>query len=379
MPTIPISVTEQGLSNFDKVTGKINGIAAAEKKAGEAAALRVKAQNGGSVGNRVPGNPMHVPALPGPHQPHPGSARGHSPFMRAIHAAGHGVGGAFGQVAHRGGALGALASIGPFGAALAIAGLSVNAFLAATEQAAQRVKEVAERTHEYGEKIFAAGETLGKRGLETGTADASGVRQLQDLGTLEAFKKQREKGYSGSAEDFASMGTSSFRWKAALTAQGLGLNAGAASKLAANLPMGGYNAVNAGRGIAQEGLGRNISDKEFWAYRDREQGSAAGQVDAIAKVQGKTSNIGLENLASGKGLGTANKDYAQAMDPEGFARAELEKESQRKADMFSKMSEAAGGLSEFAKNLGLLFGGQGSYANQGRVEQVVGSAALSSN
>lgn len=342
MPIIPITITEKGAELFDKVVGGINRITNAEQRAAEAAKVRVKAQTqGGSWGGNGQrtwrtGGGSHSERGGG------GSEHGeHAGFFGALHRAGRGVGGEFGEVAHRGSALMGLAGMGAAGLAIAGVGVALNALTASFEHAAERVKSVAERVESYESKKWEARASLGESGRATARSEGAGLRRLDNNGQLDAYKAVRASGLDISAESFAKLNGSDDRLEAVREGANLGTDPNAMADLAAKTPMKTGRGRKVGLELASRIQGRRISQAEAdKAFQNNYYGNGiAGKLNDVAGVEGQISNLGIRNIDQAGGA--ARLDLSQQTDPVAAATSQLQKTVEKKAEILNRMGDQA--------------------------------------
>ena len=291
--------------------------------------------------------------------------------QQTLTGAGSALGGRAGGAISRIG--GGLAALGPVGVAAAAASVALRGLMAASDRAAESARRVHQIQTTYADALRdarraandQAAATLEQRraalrelAARTGAAGPEAVARLTAAGMRDV-----EAGLQAIVRATGGLDANAIAAATAAARTGL-IEFGDAARQAAGRRLSGDAAADAAR-IVQGATGRQMSPQDIAAMTTRLAATQVGRVTEMTdRMRGQGIAIQLNRALTGGAHESAARALHETTDPVMRAAERQEQAAQRVLENMNAAAEASFTIAEVFKDVGMIFGGQGSNARQ---------------
>lgn len=292
------------------------------------------------------------------------------------------VGGPLGELAAKfGGGFGMEGGLSKIAVAAAAVGLALKAVSFVLNKQTQDAKEAAEAWKKMTDAIEGA-EEKGRAASLSGVGQAGGRRKVRATGGEEGIEQLDQLVKSGVvSEDEGTAGISAIYGRFGRTAQARAAVNTARALAQAGVPFShaASELAKGGSDTSLPGVARQTAGRIFNDYYGAVQGGSdnfnqaladtggdqyLGQAAQVSGVQAQTAEFRRGQVTSGVAAGVARDQLTEAKNPAAAAIQKVFDAYQKEAALLAKMADLQSTIATNFKDMGVIFGGEGSFDYQ---------------
>ncbi|MES2340007.1 MAG: hypothetical protein V4537_18085 [Pseudomonadota bacterium] len=292
------------------------------------------------------------------------------------------VGGPLGELAAKfGGGAGMEGGLSKIAIAAGLVGVALKAVSAVLNKQTQDAKDAADAWKKMSDAIEGAQEK-GNAASLAGVGQAGGRRKVRAIGGAGGIAELDDLTQNGGiGEDEATAGLSSIYGRFGRTNQAIAAISTAKALAQTGVPFShaASELAKGGADLSLPGVARQTAGRVFNDYYGAVQGGEANFNQALAdtggdqylrraasvqSVQGQTESVRRGQVTAGVAEGVARGQLSEAKNPAAAAVSKVFDAYQKEAALLAKVAELQSYIAGNFQDLGVLFGGKGSAANE---------------